>query len=308
VGDFVEHDGCLLQERCSLCNHVFFRNFDVGGCGFKETPRPCDLCGGQMFDMVLDWEDALPERDFDLARRHAMLADVSLALGTSMRVHPAATIPLLTVDKSQKLHSNISNVEEQKATFNDIVNEQEAKKLLSKPGSLALVNLQPTPYDKDASVRVRSKADAVMAELMRRLEIPIPDFVRNETFYLRQSAGGLLTVATDKYVGNCLFCSAISVTFGERKLELQAPQPRFEFDVSAAELGSPIHVVILLNANATLQQVSMVHVRSAGESETEMVCEVVRKSFPVNAAVEDDDHWLQNGGADQEPSTKRIKK
>lgn len=95
-----ELHGNIFQERCQSCKRVYFRNFDVGGCGFRETPRQCDApCGGRLVDMVLDWQDALPPRQLELAQRHSLLADLSVALGTSFRVQPAAGIPLMTVHK-----------------------------------------------------------------------------------------------------------------------------------------------------------------------------------------------------------------
>jgi hypothetical protein len=258
--------------------------------------------------MVLDWEDALPERDFALARRHALLADVSLALGTSMRVHPAATIPLLTIDKSQNLHSRISDVTHEEINFEGIVSAAEQKKLMSKNGVLGIVNLQHTPHDKDAVVRLHGKSDTIMSEVMRRLQIHIPDFVRVETFFVRQSKEGIVTVSTDKYVGNCLFCASITVSFADEKAVLVAPLPRYEVDCSPAMVGSEVHVLIALNANATLRNVSIKHIRTENESCTETQIEVVRKSFPFLDAY--DDSWLQRDlprAEAPEPKPKRSK-
>lgn len=64
-----ELHGNIFQERCEHCERVYFRNFDVGGVGFAATGRRCDApCGGELVDMVLDWQDALPDRDLTLAR------------------------------------------------------------------------------------------------------------------------------------------------------------------------------------------------------------------------------------------------
>ncbi len=292
-----ELHGNIFQEQCEQCYKVFFRNFDVGGCGFKATPRRCDACGGELFDLVLDWEDALPERDFRLARQHSLLADVSLALGTSMRVHPAATIPLLTVDKSQRLHSSLSNVAEEKiGSFDGIVAENEAKRLTSRDGSLAIVNLQPTPHDKEAAVRVHGRCDRVMKELMRRLKLPIPDFVRNETYYVRQSAARKLLVSSDLFVGNCLFAQSVMACVGSEgnsQEVLIAPQERYEFDCSSASVGTVVLIVIRLNANATLSEVRMSHTITVEASVTDQQAEVVRKSFPTDEPGVGEDAWLE---------------
>ena len=306
-----ELHGNIFQERCADCGKEFFRNFDVGGCGFKRTPRQCGECGGDLFDMVLDWEDQLPERHFSLARRHSLLANVSLALGTSMRVHPAATIPLLTADKTQRKHANLSGVERVEEDFGEIVDPATCKKLLSKNGVFAIINLQPTPHDQEAAVRVHGRCDRVMMEVMRRLRIPIPDFVRMETVYLRQSSDRRLLVSTDVFVGNLLFARAVSVALPDGAvLRLTDECQRFEFDCSAVPVGSQVSVHVVLNGNATLSELRMQHTMSEGESVTQQEFEMVRKTFPFD---ENEDAWLEKDDppsaavVDNEPQNKRIK-
>mgnify|MGYP005850906283 CR=1 FL=1 len=40
-------------------------------------------CGGKLSDTLLDWEDPLPEADFDISTKHCEKADLVLTLGTS---------------------------------------------------------------------------------------------------------------------------------------------------------------------------------------------------------------------------------
>ena len=51
-------------------------------------------------------------------------------------------------------------------------------------GHLVIVNLQKTPKDKKAALLIRGKADEVMRVVMSRLQIPVPAFVRQDTFLL----------------------------------------------------------------------------------------------------------------------------
>jgi mono-ADP-ribosyltransferase sirtuin 6 len=67
-----ELHGNIFAEKCSACEVVVTRSFDCGGVGFRPTGRLCQ-CGGAMVDQLLDWEDDLPERDFDLAEKVAGL-------------------------------------------------------------------------------------------------------------------------------------------------------------------------------------------------------------------------------------------
>jgi len=63
-----ELHGNIFAEKCTACGVVINRSFDCGGVGFRPTGRFCS-CGGAMIDQLLDWEDDLPERDFDLAEK-----------------------------------------------------------------------------------------------------------------------------------------------------------------------------------------------------------------------------------------------
>lgn len=302
-----ELHGNIFQERCERCRRVWFRNFDVGGVGFKATPRACDDCGGQLFDLTLDWEDPLPERDLKLARKHALLADVSLALGTSMRVHPAATIPLLTVDKSQRLHQTLSNIDAEEPSFEGLVTSAEAKRLLARNGRLAVVNLQPTPHDKDSEVRLHVACDRVMLELMRRLALPVPDFSRIERYSVTQDAGcATVRVSTDLHVFHCLFAATVTLTCPDgRELEAaNAGSP--EFALGGAAPGSVLSVVVRLNDNATLSHVRLQHTVTAEASASHADVEVVRTSFPLG----DGRAWLERDPPPQrdgatEPERKR---
>ena len=48
-------------------------------------------------------------------------------------------------------------------------------------GKLAIVNLQATGKDKKADVVIHEKTDVVMAGLMRRLGLTIPEYVHVDT-------------------------------------------------------------------------------------------------------------------------------
>lgn len=60
-------------------------------------------------------------------------------------------------------------------------------------GKLVIVNLQKTPKDKHAVLLIRGRADEVMRAVMSRLQIPVPPFVRQDTFLAhisQHSSGG----------------------------------------------------------------------------------------------------------------------
>ena len=129
------HGDCFT-EKCEKCGHEYFRNFDIGGVSFKPTGRLCELkgCEGILRDTILDWEDALPEEDFENAEEMCSNADLVVALGTSLRIVPAGTLPL-------------------------------------KAKAFVIVNLQKTPYDSKAALVINAKVDRVMEDLMLHLGV-----------------------------------------------------------------------------------------------------------------------------------------
>jgi mono-ADP-ribosyltransferase sirtuin 6 len=127
--------GCVFTEVCEQCQTEHFRDYDVGGMSCQRTGRTCEECGGHLRDIVLDWEDELPERDFERATDQCEQADLVICLGTSLRIEPAGSLP----------------------TF--------AKKFV-------IVNLQETPYDDEAELIVRAPVDDVMNEVLTQLGHP----------------------------------------------------------------------------------------------------------------------------------------
>lgn len=129
--------GCVFTERCENCATEYVRDHDVGGISFQPTGRLCDKCGGTLRDTVLDWEDDLPDGEWDMTMRAFRQADLALCLGTSLRITPAADLPL-------------------EAT------------------QFVIVNLQETPHDKQAALVIRARVDDVMSFLLEELDLHLP--------------------------------------------------------------------------------------------------------------------------------------
>ena len=182
-----ELHGNIFSEKCTSCGLVVTRSFDVGGVGFRPTGRFCHACTnlgssaldgsimcsgpscvgrsaagmasltggkGTMIDQLLDWEDALPDRDFDMADEHSEICakkgGLAICLGTSMQMTPARDWPC-------------------------------------KADKLVIVNLQPTIKDDAASLVVRAPVDLVLERVMTELGETIPTFRRSETFVVSHS-------------------------------------------------------------------------------------------------------------------------
>ncbi len=138
-------------------------------------------------------------------------------------------------------------------------------------------------------MRVHGKCDRVMGELMRRLAVPIPDFVRRETYILRVNSEGLMRVATDTFEDNCLFARELHVAVTDAvtgaHLWNAVAVPRKPLTLApGVPVGQRVRVVavVLLNASATVDMVKLEAAFAWGDVvEHRLDVEVVRRSFPL---------------------------
>ncbi|XP_035890241.1 NAD-dependent protein deacetylase sirtuin-6 isoform X4 [Phyllostomus discolor] len=144
-----ELHGNMFVEECVKCKTQYVRDTVVGSMGLKATGRLCTVakarglraCRGELRDTILDWEDALPERDLTLADEASRNADLSITLGTSLQIRPSGNLPLATKRRG---------------------------------GRLVIINLQPTKHDRQADLRIHGYVDEVMTRLMKYLGLEIP--------------------------------------------------------------------------------------------------------------------------------------
>jgi len=145
-----ELHGNSNREYCKNCGKEYIRDFRAVATYEKNahdhrTGRKCALCNGVLLDSIVNFDEALPADPLQRARDHAKKSDLCLVLGSSLMVTPANGIP-------------------------EIVGQKKGAKL-------AICNLQKTPLDGYADVRVYSKTDSLMMRVMEKLDIPIPSFI-----------------------------------------------------------------------------------------------------------------------------------
>eukprot|EP01006_Ploeotia_vitrea_P055119 TRINITY_DN67960_c7_g7_i1.p1 TRINITY_DN67960_c7_g7~~TRINITY_DN67960_c7_g7_i1.p1 ORF type:complete len:301 (+),score=15.68 TRINITY_DN67960_c7_g7_i1:236-1138(+) len=173
------HGNCYL-EYCKTCKTEYTRPFDVtehhGNQAptktFHDTGRKCTKpgCGGGLQNTIINFGERLPEKALTLAWNTSDAADLAIVLGTSLTVTPAADHPQAAKDNGAKL---------------------------------VIVNLQATPLDKKADLRLHTETDKVMQQVMANLGLEIPPF-DNDKFFAElqgQNYGMELTVGhevTDK--------------------------------------------------------------------------------------------------------------
>lgn len=124
--------GSLFGDRCSGCGARFPGSGVVDASALEALPR-CPRCGALLRPDVVWFGESLDGRILDRAFEAATEADVCLAVGTSGVVHPAASIPLATVQAG---------------------------------GTLVEVNPEETALSPWATVRVRGAAALVLPAIL----------------------------------------------------------------------------------------------------------------------------------------------
>ena len=97
-GLLVEMHGTDLLVECQTCHAA--SDPAPHFAAFKTTRRPpyCD-CGGALKSATISFGQSLRAEDLERAAAAAMKADLVLALGSTLSVYPAASIPLMAAER-----------------------------------------------------------------------------------------------------------------------------------------------------------------------------------------------------------------
>jgi len=143
-----ELHGNTNVEACSSCGRVYLRTVGVRSNVNKAkiTARFCDNCPGVPLRYTsVAFSQSMPDVCLTKAERESKKCDLSICLGTSMRVSPACDLPLMGRKKNPD-------------------------------HKLVIVNLQKTPYDDDCALRIFARVDEVMIRLFAYLKQDIPPY------------------------------------------------------------------------------------------------------------------------------------
>lgn len=104
---------------------------------FRERgdPPPCTACGGILKTATVSFGQTMPREPMLRAHAETMACDLFLAIGSSLVVHPAATLPLLAAQNG---------------------------------AALVIVNNEETPLDAVASLLVRDDIGAAFGPWLAR--------------------------------------------------------------------------------------------------------------------------------------------
>lgn len=143
-----ELHGNIFTETCSDCHATYHRDFEVplDDSTDHETGRKCEKCNGILRDNIIHFGEDLPWHDLKMANAKFVGSDLTIVLGSSLNVEPAASLPF----RSKRRRTRSSS------------NEQTQPKA-------CIVNLQSTPYDDESDLIIRNTCDKVMDTIAKSI-------------------------------------------------------------------------------------------------------------------------------------------
>jgi NAD-dependent deacetylase len=129
----IELHGNATRARCLECDAPYTRDELHARLEDGVDVPECRRCGGIVKPHTVLFGEGMPGAAVEEAKRRATAADLLVVLGSSLVVYPAAYIP------------------------------RHAKRA---GAVLAIVNLEPTPLDREADLVIRARAGTVMAAVL----------------------------------------------------------------------------------------------------------------------------------------------
>jgi len=93
-----ELHGNTNKEYCKKCGKIYYRDFstrEAHQVHNHETSRKCLQCNLNLHDTIINFGENLPPNELKNGQNNSAQCDLAIVLGTSMRVTPAAELPLM---------------------------------------------------------------------------------------------------------------------------------------------------------------------------------------------------------------------
>jgi NAD-dependent deacetylase len=133
----IEIHGTAMHVSCLHCRKRY--NRDAIQARIKEGVKApvCDDCGGPLKPATISFGQPMPERETQEAYSRSSRCDLFMVIGSSLVVHPAASMPLIA--------------------------KQSGAKLL-------IINRDPTPYDNMADIVIHGQAGPTMDGILKKVK------------------------------------------------------------------------------------------------------------------------------------------
>lgn len=133
----LELHGTARWVACLTCEARFDAGEMVEKFRITGQPPDCPVCGGLMKHATVSFGQSLPAEVLEQAVEWSCEADLFLAIGSSLVVHPAAGLPAIAKERGARL---------------------------------VIINREPTPLDRVADLVIRSSIGQTLDEIARLLQ------------------------------------------------------------------------------------------------------------------------------------------
>lgn len=128
----IELHGTAREIKCLECHQRYGADGMVAKFLREDRVPQCESCGGLLKHATISFGQSLEQETLALAVKLSMDADLFIALGSSLVVHPAASLPQLAMKKGAKL---------------------------------VIINRDPTPLDDEADLLLAESLGEALAEI-----------------------------------------------------------------------------------------------------------------------------------------------
>jgi NAD-dependent deacetylase len=136
-GKVIQLHGTAMFVSCLRCGKSYDRE-EIQERIQKGVKAPyCDDCGGPLKPATISFGQSMPERETEEAYHRSSSSDLFIAIGSSLGVQPAASMPLVAKRNGAKL---------------------------------VIINRDPTPYDPMADIVIHGQAGPVMAGILEKVK------------------------------------------------------------------------------------------------------------------------------------------
>ena len=151
VSQLTELHGNVFRERCPSCAKEYLRGFDVTGKssyhrhGTERTceRKACEQC--ELRDTIVYFGEKIYPSDLQTAKEQSEACDLAIFIGSSLKVLAHYAFIWQPLPKPRKKR-------------------------------IVIVNLQPTPKDKQADIRIFGRCDDVLERLIGALGLSMPSY------------------------------------------------------------------------------------------------------------------------------------
>jgi len=133
----IQLHGTAMFVSCLRCGKSYDRE-EIQERIQKGVKAPyCNDCGGPLKPATISFGQSMPEKETEEAYHRSSSSDLFIAIGSSLGVQPAASMPLVAKRNGAKL---------------------------------VIINRDPTPYDPIADIVIHGQAGPVMASILEKVK------------------------------------------------------------------------------------------------------------------------------------------